>query len=180
MHKALKGENNMATYRVKQFINAITAKITKEDLEFIDKYLNDREKELFNKLPIYDRKHCINVAMDIEREVEREEFEANNKEFAYMDLIKAALLHDIGKTYKSLNPIDKSIIVLLNKFTKGNLKKYSNIKKIHTYYNHGEEGYKLLKDKNYDSNFLRIIRHHHSNNMDCPYVKLVKKYDDKN
>jgi len=170
----------MATYRVKQFIKAITAKITRSDLIFIEKYLNDKEKELFNKLAVYDKKHCINVARDIEKEITKEEFESRNKEFTFNNLIKAALLHDIGKTYKNLNPIDKSILVLLNKFTKGNLKKYSNIKKVYAYYNHGEEGYKLLKNRNYDNNFLRVIRHHHNSEIDCPYVDLIKKYDDRN
>lgn len=170
----------MATYRIKQFINAITAKMTKEDLIFIDKYLNDAEKELFNELSVYDKKHCINVAKHIQKEITKEKFEKENKKFTYDNLIKTALLHDIGKTYKSLNLMDKSILVLLDKFTKGSLKKYSNIKKVYVYYNHGEEGYKLLKNMDYDNNFLRVIRHHHNKDIDCPYVKIIKEFDDKN
>lgn len=170
----------MAVYRIQQFVKAITAKITEEDLSLINKYLNHNEIELFNKLPIYDRKHSINVAKDIMREVNKESFNKNNKDFNYETLIKAALLHDIGKSYKKLNPIDKSVLVLLNKFTKGKLKNYSNFKKIHVYYNHGEEGYKLLKHKNYSDKFLGVIRDHHKGDISCDYTKIIKEYDDKN
>ncbi|EQB88746.1 putative nucleotidyltransferase with HDIG domain [Clostridium punense] len=170
----------MAVYRVKQFVNAITAKITEEDLNFINKYLDVNEIELFNKLPVYDRKHCINVAKDIIREIDEEKFNKSNKDFNYKTLIKAALLHDIGKSHKSLNPIDKSILVLLNKFTKGKLKNYTNFKKVHVYYNHGEEGYKLLKHRNYSDKFLAVIKDHHKSDISCEYTKIIKKYDDKN
>jgi putative nucleotidyltransferase with HDIG domain len=170
----------MAIYRVKQFLKAISAKITEEDLKLVNQFLSHSEIELFNKLPVYDRKHCINVAKDIMNETTEEKFNKYNKEISYRTLIKAALLHDIGKLYKTLNPIDKSILVLLNKATKSKLKNYKGLKKVHVYYNHGEEGYKLLKDKDYDNKFLDIIKNHHSKDIDCPYVKIIKKYDDKN
>lgn len=157
--------------RIKQFIKCITAKINEDDIAFIDKYLNEEEKNIINKLAIYDMKHCINVAKDIECNVKCED----------MDLIKSALLHDIGKIKKKLNPIDKSIIVILNKITKGNLNKYQYMnKKIYIFYNHGEEGYKILKDKGYDDKFLNVIRYHHDYNKREPWIDIIRKYDDKN
>ena len=48
----------MFIYRVKQFFKAITAKITDEDIEFFNRYLKPFEIELFNKLKVYDKKHC--------------------------------------------------------------------------------------------------------------------------
>lgn len=170
----------MAIYRVKQFFKAISAKITAEDLNLINEYLNENEIQLFNRLPVYDKKHCINVARDIIKEVDENEFNKNNKDITHNMLIKAALLHDIGKLYRTLNPIDKSILVLLDKATKGNLKNYKTIKKIHVYYNHGEEGYKLLKDKNYNNKFLEVIKNHHNKEIVCPYTEIIKKYDNRN
>lgn len=170
----------MAIYRVKQFFKAISAKITAEDLSLINEYLNENEIQLFNRLPVYDKKHCINVARDIIKEVDENEFNKNNKDITHNMLIKAALLHDIGKLYKTLNPVDKSILVLLDKATKGNLKNYKTIKKIHVYYNHGEEGYKLLKDKNYNNKFLEVIKNHHNKEIECPYTEIIKKYDNRN
>jgi putative nucleotidyltransferase with HDIG domain len=170
----------MAIYRMKQFFKAISAKLTEEDFKIVNNYLSHSEKELFNKLPVYDRKHCINVARDIMEEVDEKQFNKNNREINYSTLVKAALLHDIGKLYKTLNPIDKSILVLLNKATKGKLRNYNGLKKVHVYYNHGEEGYKILKDKDYDNKFLDIIKNHHNKDTECPYTEIIKKYDDKN
>lgn len=157
--------------RIKQFIKCITAKINEDDLNFIEKYLNGDEKKIINRLAIYDMKHCINVARDIESNIKYED----------INLIKCALLHDIGKVKKILNPIDKSIIVILNKLTKGNLKKYENInKKIYIFYNHGEEGYKILKDKGYDEKFLNVIRYHHDYSKTGHWIEIIRKYDNKN
>ena len=59
--------------RIKQFIKCITAKINEDDLNFIEKYLNGDEKKIINRLAIYDMKHCINVARDIESNIKYED-----------------------------------------------------------------------------------------------------------
>ncbi|MBD8047006.1 HD domain-containing protein, partial [Clostridium faecium] len=107
----------MFIYRVKQFFKAITAKITEEDIEFFNRYLKPFEIELFNKLKVYDKKHCINVAKDIFEETKR----ISLNDYDTNTLIKAGLLHDIGKVYRSLNPIEKSIVVILNFITGFNI-----------------------------------------------------------
>lgn len=165
--------------RVKQFINCIFAKITNEDIDFINKYLNEEEKKLLYKLPIYDMKHSINVARDIQENESKADIEKNN--LNYNDVIKSAILHDIGKAYRPLNPIDKSILVLLNHFTNTKIKKYSNINsKIYIFFNHGEEGYKVLKEKDYNKEFLNAIRNHHNYKIENEWLNILRKYDDKN
>ena len=59
---------------------------------------------------------------------------------------KAALLHDIGKSEYSLNVVEKSVLVILNKLTNGNLKKFDSIKIVDSYYNHPKKGAKILKE----------------------------------
>ncbi|WP_461613575.1 hypothetical protein [Clostridium sp. Marseille-QA1073] len=97
----------MFIYRVKQFFKAVTAKITDKDIEFINRYLEPFEIELFNKLKVYDKKHCINVAKDIINETKEISLLDNLNHNEINTLIKAGFLHDIGKLYKSLNPIRK-------------------------------------------------------------------------
>lgn len=162
-------------YRIKQFINAITAKITNEDMDFVHKYLTQEEIKLFEKLSVSEQKHCIMVAIDIKEACKEESL--NEKR-----MIKVALLHDIGKIKVRLTPIDKSVFVLLNKFSNGRLKNFDNIKKINVFYNHGKLGYELLKKYNYDEEFLELIKNHHSeeteeNNKE---LNILKKFDDKN
>lgn len=167
----------MTVYRVKQFIRAITAKINEDDIKFINKYLTKDERNLFLKLKIYDQKHSINVAKSIE------EYLLKGKEKINIDkkeLIKAGLLHDIGKLKKSLNPVEKSILVVLNKVTKGGLKKLDNIASINIYYNHGLEGYKILKKNNYSKEFLILVKDHHNYKIKNRSIEILRECDDNN
>lgn len=165
--------------RVKQFINCVFAKITKEDREFINNYLDENEKKLLYKLPVYDLKHSVNVARDIYTNESEEEIKKNN--LNHKEIVKSAILHDVGKIHTPLNVIDKSILVLLNNITKTKIKKYSDRNsKIYIFYNHGEEGYKILKGKGYDKEFLNIIRNHHNYKIQNKWLDILRKYDDRN
>ena len=95
------------------------------------------------------------------------------------DIHVAAHLHDIGKITKRLNVIDKSIIVILNKLTKGKLKSIKTSKKIQCYYNHSSYGYEILKDIIDDTVILDIVKNHHSDNGNN-LVNFFKQIDDKN
>ena len=165
--------------RVKQFFRCITAKLTEEDKKIINEYLNENEINLLYKLPVYDIKHCVSVAMDIKTNESEDKLIKNN--INYKELIRIALLHDIGKSYKILNPFDKSILVLSNKFTKGRIKKYENkSRKIYIYFNHGKEGYKILKGNEYSEEFLKVIRDHHDYSKNNKWLEIIRKYDDMN
>jgi putative nucleotidyltransferase with HDIG domain len=146
----------MSLYRVKQFYWSIVSKIDSKDKEFIDKYLNKQEKVLFTTLAAYEQKHSINVSEAVIKACR--ENNINNKA-----LVKVALLHDIGKTYKKLNPIEKSLMVVLDSISKGKLKRYNRFKKVDVYYNHGDKGYNMLKNTgNYDERFLYLVKNHHN------------------
>jgi putative nucleotidyltransferase with HDIG domain len=135
----------------------MVCRIDSKDKEFISKYLNMDEKSLFNKLATYEQKHSINVAEAVMKVCE--ENNINNEA-----LVKAALLHDIGKTYKKLNPIEKSLMVMLNNISKGKLRRYNRFKKVDVYYNHGDKGYNMLKNTgNYNERFLYLVKNHHNN-----------------
>jgi putative nucleotidyltransferase with HDIG domain len=147
----------MSLYRIKQFYWSIICRIDLKDKEFISKYLNMDEKSLFNKLATYEQKHSINVAEAVMKVCG--ENNINNEA-----LVKAALLHDIGKIYKKLNPIEKSLMVMLNSISKGKLRQYNRFKKVDVYYNHGDKGYNMLKNTgNYNERFLYLVKNHHNN-----------------
>lgn len=165
--------------RVKQFIRCLTAKINEEDYIFINQYLSEKETELLYKLPIYDIKHCINVARDI-RDNENK-VELNNIKLNYNEVIKSGLLHDVGKSIRPLNPVEKASLVLLSKFTGGRIKRHQNkSKRIYIYFNHGEEGYKLLNKNEYSKEFLYVVRYHHDYSKNDSWLNLLRKYDDMN
>ncbi|ERI92243.1 HDIG domain protein [Clostridiales bacterium oral taxon 876 str. F0540] len=165
----------MSIYRIKQFYWSVTAKIDLKDREIINKYLDKKEQDLFSKLSEYEQKHCVNVARDIMNFCIDKNISSNN-------LIRAGLLHDIGKIYNKLNPIEKSLVVMLDNVSKGKLKKFKNLQKVDVYYNHAEKGYKLLKCLGgYEERFLYLVKNHHN---DCiigdKELDILKKYDSMN
>lgn len=165
----------MSLYRVKQFYWSMTSRINSEDIKLLESYLEAKEMQLFSKLSVYEQKHSINVTRDVIKI-------CKEKNIHDELLIKAALLHDVGKTSKRLNPIEKSVIVILDSVSKGKLKKYKSLKKIDVYYNHGEKGYTMLKGyNNYSERFLYLIKNHHN---DCiigdKELDILKTCDSKN
>jgi putative nucleotidyltransferase with HDIG domain len=142
-------------YRIKQFNKAILAKVSEKDKTYVSKILNKDESLLFYKQSRSEQKHCIEVAIDITQECKR------RRGINIKRLQKAALLHDVGKITKPLRIYEKSILVILDRLSKGKLKKFTNIKKIDVYYNHGYNGYVMLKDIEKDKDLLKLVLNHH-------------------
>lgn len=160
-------------YRIKQFIWAITAKVSYEERQFVHKYLTSSEQELFNQLKVYEQKHSIAVAKGVANSYKGEDLE---------ELIRIGLLHDIGKIVYPIGPIRKSIMVLLHKFTKGAMAKWHFMKMVRCYYDHAELGYKLLKKQGvYSPGFLEIIRDHHkpTEGMVNEKLRCIGEWDNK-
>lgn len=164
----------MSVYRIKQFIWATKSLVEKVDTKYINKFLNKREKQLFNRLKKVDKHHSIRVCKEAINISKDKNIDINR-------VAKAALLHDIGKSEYSLNIIEKSILVLLHKGTKGKIKKFNNIKAIDIYYNHAAKGADILKRCNtYDKEFLDTIRYHHHNNIkESKLLQIIKESDDR-
>lgn len=164
----------MIFYRVKQFYWALTSDINEQDIKFIKNILNIEELKLFSRLSINEQKHCVKVAYDVK-------CICNNKQGIIDEklLLKAALLHDIGKIHKKLNLIDKSIIVLLDKISKGRLRKFSKKSKINVYYNHGKIGVDILKRFEYNKKLFYLIENHHNNVENNTLELKILNYCDK-
>lgn len=160
-------------YRLKQFYWGLTSRIKKSDKEFIEIYLNSQELDLFSLLNKNEQLHSIRTARDVKKLIK-------DKEDEYR-LVRAALLHDIGKIEVSLTIIDKSFLVLLHRFTKGKLKKFIGIKKVDVYYNHPEKGYNILKNYLDDERVLYLVRNHHNKEIvNDEELEILKKCDSKN
>ncbi|MDD5795256.1 HD domain-containing protein [Clostridium sp. HCP1S3_B4] len=165
--------------RIKQLIWAITSRYKNIDGDFLKKYLNENELSLFNKLNISEKHHSIRVCKD---SIEYINNSSIKNKIDTNKMAKIALLHDIGKINKSLSVFDKCMVVILDKVTKGGLKKFNNNMKIDVYYNHGRMAYELLKNiGNYDKEFLQAVQMHHSKETyKNIYLQILKEMDDKN
>ena len=165
----------MSLYRVKQFIWALKSLSEDIDTEYVNKFLNKKERRLFNKLKKTDKQHCIRVSKDAV-------YLSRGRNINLNRVAKVGLLHDIGKGEYGLNIIEKSVLVILNKVTKGKLKKYDGIKAVDSYYNHAEKGANLLKYFNtYDKECLDTVRYHHSNKIQGnKLLDIIKESDNRN
>ncbi|WBW97600.1 HD domain-containing protein [Oceanirhabdus sp. W0125-5] len=162
--------------RIKQFFRGVFQRVGNDEYKFIKKYLDSYELDLFNKLTSYEKIHAYTVAKKISDKLINQGYKDNIDRDR---LIKAALLHDIGKIECAMNIIEKSIIVILDKFFRNKLKK-SKSKKINIYYNHAEVGYNILLNKEYSEEFLNIIKFHHCDNVEAANkeeIQLLKQVD---
>lgn len=162
-------------YRLKQFIWAVNSIFKDIDQKLLDKYLIKDEKDIFNKLSKSEKHHSIRVcikALNLQKDL--------NIKVNINKLAKVALLHDVGKISKRLNLIDKSILVILNKASKGKMERYNYIRKVDVFYNHGRKSSNILSKINkYDKEFLEAIEnHHHDNIKDNIYLNILKQCDD--
>ncbi len=158
--------------RIKQFYKGITAKITEEDRIFIRKHLDKKTKELFLSLPISEQRHSIDVAktaIGLSKGLGQIELDI---------LIKASLLHDIGKINTGLNPFTKSIAVLFDKISP-KLAQNTKIKFIKGYYHHPQMGAELLKNLT-DEEVIYLVKNHQSKQKGTKLLELLKKADSLN
>lgn len=169
----------MIPKRVKQFYINATDLMTNKDYKYVKRNLNNEEYDLFKKILKSEQKHSVRIAKEIEYIIENNLVDDIDIIQSKNLLIKTALLHDVGKSKQKVNIIEKSIIVILNKLTKGNLKNLKKSKKVQCYYNHSEYSYILLKDIIKDDLILSIIRNHHRN-TDNKFTNFFKQIDDNN
>ncbi len=149
-------------YRIQQFYRGLFAKVTSEDHQFLQKYLTDQEIILFRRLRISEQRHCLNIAYDC-RSVKK-----NNPV-----LIKAALLHDVGKVESNLTLVNKSLVVLIIKLhiPKKLLPKFLN-KALYYKKHHPELGAKGLEEIGTDTSVVFLTRYHHRNLSKDPFRSI--------
>lgn len=162
--------------RIKQFIKYVLSFFRKTDKEFLKLYLNNREMYYFNKLLKTEREHSIRVAKRSLKVLDMFEIEKNE----IHNVVKMCLLHDIGKSYSSINLFFKPIIVLISKNRKfRKIIFFPNKDRIFKYFNHAKYSSDILKTLNYSSDIVDSIKYHHSNRniINNKYIKILKYCD---
>ena len=158
-------------YRIKQFFWGFVEKLNDDDRLLIYKYLCAYEVKLFYMLPRNEQVHSIKVA-------KRVIFESKNRGINDSCLVKAAFLHDIGKIDSGLNVINKSILVILNKFMPSILVKLIKLKAVNAYYNHPEIALTYLKNENEEIKYY-ILNHHNYNLKQDEKLRIIQSADSK-
>ncbi|MCX7680693.1 MAG: HD domain-containing protein [Anaerolineae bacterium] len=95
----------MNCYRVRQFIRALTARVSEEELEEVAQVVSPAAYELFCSMAVQDQRHSLDVYTTLRL-----------SGWHHPDLLTAALLHDVGKSLAPLPAWQRALIVLLSRF----------------------------------------------------------------
>lgn len=178
--------------RIKQFFHAITAKVSFADALYVREMLGMDETILFFAMSIEDQRHAIDVAHTVEHLYDKMSEEKKEKIDGHI-LVKAALLHDVGRVKGDMKIHQKVLCVLLDKWdpqharllAKSNGDKGSLAHAFLAYYRHPKIGAEKLEEIGADSRIVYLVRHHHSKKKDkenelYKELTLLKKADGMN
>ncbi len=170
--------------RIRQFFAACTAFITKKDREFIAQYLNAEEQSLFFRMNKATQKHCLKVAITVADPCFQKDFPIERRPY----LIRAALLHDVGKSLSDINVFIKTLFVLYKKYfpqvviDEGFFQARDEILRplyyaLYVCANHAPLGAQLLNEAGIDNNIVRIVASHHQANCDDQGIRTLQQAD---
>lgn len=156
--------------RIKQYFKAKKAKIYEKDYQFLLGFLNEKELEYFNKLPVYEKRHSLDVCYYL----------INKYGIEDQDLLKSALFHDIGKIKAKITPERKAMAVILEKIPF--LAKFTekHIYFLKVYYNHSEYSAEICREIGFNERVIDIVRNHHDKNLIDEDVIKLQEADEKN
>lgn len=171
--------------RIKQFILALDPKVTFSQTVYIQKILEKKHANLFFSMSQADQIHSLKVAETVERLLSKSR-ENMDKEL----LIRAALLHDIGKNKRYSDVWYKTACVLMDTFFKEyaqtvaieNTEKFFLSKALYYYYNHPKIGAEKLRDVNNEEKLALLVEWHHDKSKQhlLLELKILQQADDLN
>ncbi|HID62229.1 MAG TPA: HD domain-containing protein [Anaerolineae bacterium] len=75
-----------AVSRVRQFLAAVRARVSEDEVAVLEQHLDPSQRDLFRAMSPIDQRHCLDVFNTLLRQGHTDP-----------DLLRAALLHDVGK-----------------------------------------------------------------------------------
>lgn len=153
--------------RIRQAMMDVTAGFHKADYEFVDGYLNPGEKELFLQLRQGEILHSIAVARKL-AELIKTAFQPPLEDRERFYIIKAGLLHDLGKIHYGMNVLEKSLAVLLAKLGFDRGKRIARSRMMEIYYRHPDYSRELVLAKESFAPYpylYKIISLHHQKSL---------------
>ena len=147
--------------RVRQFVRAVTARVTDEDRAYVASVLPEQAVPLFYAMHRADQRHALNVtrtAMALADERERDGARVNR---ALLE--RCALLHDVGRRRGDLDIFGKVACVLLVHVFPARSKRWADngtSAMLRVYHHHPQIGAELLRGIGLFLEASIIERHH--------------------
>ncbi len=171
--------------RLRQFLFALTDRVSFAETVQVRKLLDKDEAKLFFAMSVIDQKHCLRVCRTAVKILD-----ASNICLDKPLLIKAALLHDIGKEPSGTVLWDKVICVLVagflpeyararasEKADRGSLSRL-----LYVYFNHAAMGAQKLRALGADWRLALLVEQHHglSDDPALPELAVLRQADELN
>lgn len=169
--------------RVKQVWAALTAHITEQERDFVDRHLTAAQRPLFWAMSLPDQRHTLNVCLSALRLADRTAVDI-------VVLLQAALLHDVGRCQGDVSTIDKIIAVVADACCpvwarawsrQGRGSRLANVRHaLYIYYRHPELGGLRLQAVGTDPRVVAIVRNHHEApaDNDPPELRVLRAADE--
>jgi putative nucleotidyltransferase with HDIG domain len=161
-------------YRVWQFFQSLKGSPDPLQWDRVRAILNPSELNLFEQLPVPDQNHSLRVLDTLESEGEQDP-----------DLLKAALLHDIGKTLHPLRRWERVFAVILQRIFPRSSARWGRgqprgvFRALVVIHQHPDWGANLAAEVGSGEQVVRLIRYHEQEDLtgllDQGGVELLKK-----
>ena len=142
-----------AVSRVRQFLAAARARVSDDEIAVLEQYLTPSQRDLFREMSPIDQRHCLDV------------FSLLRQGHSDPDLLRAALLHDVGK--KGILVWHRVVGVLLEAFWPTLLEKLavsrpqSWLYGLYIYRYHANLSAELAERSGCSPSVVELIRGHH-------------------
>ena len=161
--------------RIKQFVRAVTAKVTVDDGKYISAHLSAEEQKLFFAMSVADQCHSLRTAYKVERLI-IEDKRGVDREF----LIRCALLHDVGRQAGDLTIRGKIFVVLITSLAPRFAERLeiNGNRALYVYHHHAELGAQKIQRIGLFKEAKIIAKHHAPPKPDDPIeLKLLRLAD---
>ena len=143
------------SYRAGQFLHLLTAKRKREHRKFVYEILDPSMAALFFRMSDPDQSHSVRVFQTLVDQGEEDD-----------DLLKAALLHDVGKSLHPLRAWERSLVVVMNRMLPNQVLKWGQSepygwrKPFVVALQHPEWGAALVQQEGGSETLVTLIRYH--------------------
>jgi hypothetical protein len=100
---------------MRQFWRMVSVKSGSFDLELVQRILNPEQMSLFNQMQTGEKEHAISMARKLTEQGDTQP-----------DLLVAALLHDVGKLRYRMNPLERTMVVLMKVVIPGQARQWGS------------------------------------------------------
>ena len=155
-----------ALYRIKQGLNNLTGVMRPEDWSLVMAWLSPAERSLFSKMQRPDQLHCVRVARWLLAEGEVDS-----------SIIKAALLHDVGKSRCRIGIAHRTLYVIMGRIFRSFPPLFSSPPGEYRWWlpyyviaNHPRIGASILAQAGCDERVWRLVELHQENPQEVGFV----------